>query len=551
MEKSNSKIKYSVNLTAIIIGRNKEVAVAMLGFNKPDINYHIGIYVRQSRDENDENLETIETQKRLLIDFVARNKLGTIYKTYVDDNVSGAGFERPALDELKKDVLACNVNLIVLKDLSRLGRNNAKTLLFLDFLEEYGVRVITSDGRYDSIKDNETVGIDTWFNERYVRDISKKIRANLRFKIEQGEYIGNAPYGYVKSINEKNKLVVDTRTAHVVKEIFNLYKKGYGYAAIANILNEKGYPSPSSKNSDIPITPWNQVSVQRILCNRVYIGDTVQGVSEKISFKNKKTRRLPFEKWIITTNTHEPIVNTMDFEEVQKIRAKKRSNLGYNRNTTHFLSNLIYCGKCGKAMYVRVRKDRPTGYICSSYAKNGCKSCSSHYVSEQTIIDVINKELLDMLTNRTLIDSFCLNCEDFNEQEQQIKEKLQKVEQQIVIKQKQQDVLYSDRLEGKISEQLFARMNPVIEARIRMLNQELERLRTEQNKQLDKLQIIDNFINKIKTQGINKNIIDLMVNRVIVYDSNDSIEALGEAVDDEGANGLIVIEYNFNNWREI
>ena len=147
--------------------------------------------------------------------------------------------------------------------------------------------------------------------ERYVRDISKKIRANLRFKIEQGEYIGNAPYGYVKSINEKNKLVVDTRTAHVVKEIFNLYKKGYGYAAIANILNEKGYPSPSSKNSDIPITPWNQVSIQRILCNRVYIGDTVQGVSEKISFKNKKTRRLPFEKWIITTNTHEPIVNTM------------------------------------------------------------------------------------------------------------------------------------------------------------------------------------------------------------------------------------------------
>ena len=153
-----------------------------------------------------------------------------------------------------------------------------------------------------------------------------------------------------------------------------------------------------------------------------------------------------------------------------------------------------------------------------------------------------------MLTNRTLIDSFCLNCEDFNEQEQQIKEKLQKVEQQIVIKRKQQDVLYSDRLEGKISEQLFARMNPVIEARISMLNQELERLIAEQNKQLDKLQIIDNFINKIKTQGINKNIIDLMVNRVIVY---DSIESLGTAVNDEGANGVIVIEYNFNNWREL
>lgn len=523
----------------------------MLGFNKPDINYHIGIYVRQSRDENFENLETIETQKRLLIDFVAKNNLGTIYKTYVDDNVSGSGFERQALDELKKDVLSCNINLVVLKDLSRLGRDNVKTLSFLDFLEEYGVRVITSDGRYDSIKDNETVGIETWFNERYIRDISKKIRANLRFKIEQGEYIGNAPYGYVKSINEKNKLVVDARTAPVVKEIFSLYKKGHGYAAIANILNEKGYPSPSSKNSDIPITPWNQVSVQRILCNRVYIGDTVQGVSEKISFKNKKTRRLPFERWIITTNTHEPIINNVDFEDVQKIRAKKRSSQGYNRSTTHLLSNLIFCGKCGKAMYVRARKDRAAGYICSSYAKNGCNTCSSHYVSEQTIIDVITKELLDMLTNRTLIDSFFLNYEDINEQEQQIKDKIQKNEQQIILKQKQQDIIYSDRLEGKISEQLFDRMNKTIESRISMLNQELKMLREEQHKKVDKLHIIENFINKIKTQGINKNIIDLMVNKVMVYDSNDSVESVGAELNDEVANGLIVIEYNFNNWREL
>jgi len=524
----------------------------MLGFSKPDINYHVGIYVRQSRDENDENLETIETQRKLLIDFVARNNLGTIYKTYVDDNVSGASFERTALEELKKDVLACNINLIILKDLSRLGRNNAKTLLFLDFLEEYGVRVITSDGRYDSLKDNETVGIDTWFNERYIRDISKKIRANLKFKIEQGEYIGNAPYGYVKSINEKNKLVIDARTAPVVREIFGLYKKGYGYAAISNILNEKGYPSPSSKNSDIPITPWNQVAVQRILCNRVYIGDTVQGVSEKISFKNKKTRRLPFDKWIITTNTHEPIITNGDFDEVQKLRAKKRSNQGYNRSITHLLSNLIYCGKCGKTMYVRVRNDRPVGYICSSYSKYGCDTCSSHYVTEQTIIDVISNELLEMLSNRELIDSFCMNYKNNDDQEQQRREMAQKYEQQITIKQKQQDTLYSDRLEAKISEQLFTRMNQVIEIKITSLRLELQKLKEEEAKEIDKINIIENFINKIKNQGINKNIIELMVNRIIVYDCNDSVESIGTTIKNEELNnGLIVIEYNYNNWRGV
>lgn len=524
----------------------------MLGFSKPDINYHIGIYVRQSRDENEENIETIETQKRLLIDFVAKHNLGTVYKTYVDDNVSGSSFERYALEGLKKDVLACNINLVVLKDLSRLGRNNAKTLLFLDFLEEYGVRVITSDGRYDSLKDNENVGIDTWFNERYVRDISKKIRANLKFKIEQGEYIGNAPYGYVKSINEKNKLVVDARNAPVVREIFSLYKKGYGYAAISNMLNEKGYPSPSSKNSDIPITPWNQVAVQRILCNRVYIGDTVQGVSEKISFKNKKTRRLPFDKWTITTNTHEPIVTNEEFEEVQKLRAKKRSNQGYNRNTTHLLSNLLYCGKCGKVMYVRARKGRPVGYICSSYSKHGNNTCSSHYVTEQSIIDVLTKELLEILTNRELIDSLNMRYNNNGDLERQRQEMVHKLEQQIIVKQKQQDTLYRDRLEGKISEQLFARMNENIENRISSLEQELQKLKDEVIKQLNKMQIIENFINKIKTQGINKNIIELMVNKIVIYDSNDDVESVGDEINSkELSNGLIVIEFNHNNWREV
>lgn len=392
---------------------------------------------------------------------------------------------------------------------------------------------------------------DCRYNERYVRDISRKIRANLRFKIEQGEYIGNAPYGYVKSVNERNKLVVDERTATVVREIFTMYKKGYGYAAIANMLNVKGYPSPSSKNSDIPITPWNQVAVQRILCNRVYIGDTVQGVSEKISFKNKKTRRLPFDRWIITTNTHEPIVKNEDFEEVQKIRGKKRSNQGYNRNISHLLSNMLYCGKCGKAMYVRVRKDRPVGYICSSYSKNGSECCSSHYVTEQAIIDVISDELLEMLSNRELIDSFSLRYSNEEEDRKKRVEMAQRLEQQIISKQKQQDILYLDRLEAKISEQLFIRMNKNIEERINSLRKEKEGLYEEEKKQQDKMHVVENYINRIKSQGINKSIIEQMVNRIIVYDSSDRTELQHIGISEEEINnGLIVIEYNFNNWRD-
>ncbi len=390
---------------------------------------------------------------------------------------------------------------------------------------------------------------DIWYNERYIRDISKKIRANLRFKIEQGEYIGNAPFGYVKSVNEKNKLVIDNRNAPVVKEIFGLYRKGYGYAAISNMLNQKGYPSPSSKNSEIPITPWNQVAVQRILCNRVYIGDTVQGVSEKISFKNKKTRRLPFDKWIITTNTHEPIISNEEFDEVQKLRAKKRSNQGYNRNVTHLLSNLVYCGKCGKAMYVRVRKDRPVGYICSSYSKKGCEACSSHYVTEESIIDIVTKELLELLSNNELIDNLNINYNSEFVEKERLLHSIKRFEQQIIQKQKQQDILYNDRLEGRISEQLFFRMNQNIETRISTIRQEVEKLKEEETKQLDKEQLLKNFVTRIKTQGITRNIIELMVNKITVFDSKDMLPETDATLEDT-ENGCIVIEYNYNNWKQ-
>lgn len=127
----------------------------------------IAVYVRESRDENEENIETIETQRNLLIEYAKVNKLGRVFKIYIDDNISGTTFDRPGIRELEQDILKGHINILLVKDLSRLGRNNAKTLVFLDFLEENGVRVITADGRFDSSTDGDLVGIETWFNERY------------------------------------------------------------------------------------------------------------------------------------------------------------------------------------------------------------------------------------------------------------------------------------------------------------------------------------------------------------------------------------------------
>ncbi|HHW48026.1 MAG TPA: recombinase family protein [Clostridiaceae bacterium] len=514
----------------------------------------VGIYVRQSRDEKEENHETIETQRDLLIDYVTREKLGIIYKVYMDDNVSGSEFERRGLKELEEDIVAGNINMLVIKDLSRLGRNNAKTLLFLDFIEEHGVRLITYDGRYDSLRDNDIVGIETWFNERYIRDISRKIRANLRFKIEKGEYIGNAPYGYIKSPHEKNKLCIDEETAHVVKEIFKLYKEGYGYSYIAKLLNSKGYPSPASRNrvyAPGKSPGWNAVAVQRILKNRVYVGDTVQGVSERISFKSKKTRRLPESRWVITQNTHEAIISREEFELIQDLRKSKRMPSKPHKGTLHTLRGLLFCGRCGSIMYARVRKNKPMGYICSNYCKNGKEYCTSHYITESEIVEIISTELETFFNDPDLVEKVEKLYEKSLSDNSENSTRIEKLKQQLQAKQRQQDTLYLDRLEGKISEQLFIRMNQHIERKIMQLRNEIQKLVNEKFDDNNFSEIFSGFRKSIQNGCINNEMARMLIEKITVFDAEDKIADMNieEAFKSQNAGnneyGAIVVDFKY------
>ena len=506
--------------------------------------YKIGLYVRESRDDNEQNYETIETQLGLLEDYVKSRNLGSIVRTYIDDNVSGAGFERKGIKELKNDVSRGAVNLLVIKDLSRLGRNNAKTLLFLDYLEENGVRVITYDGRYDSLKDNDTVGIDTWYNERYIKDISRKIRANLRFKIQKGEYIGNSPFGYLKSPVEKNKLIVNEEEAKVVKKIYSLYQEGWGYSRIATYLNEKGCPSPSKGI-------WNPVSVRRILCNRVYIGDTVQGISERISFKSKKTRRLPEDKWVITENTHEAIIDKEEFYKVQKIQREKRTYSGSHKGVIHLFRGIVYCGRCGNIMFARSRKDRPMAYIWSSYGKKGRLYCSSHHIREDVLVDIVVADMLKLIDIAKMDSKLVQKLEKLFSKEDSRAE-CEKLEKQISIKLRQQEMLYIDRLEQKISEDLFMRMNRQLEEKVKLLKEEVERIKKRSSVLMGASEIIPMLRNQLKNGDLTNDIIKTVVNKVVVFDAGDeySAEIWGDLVSLEDRKRLtefggMVLEYKY------
>lgn len=485
----------------------------------------VAIYLRESRDDNLENYETIETQRDLLQSFVERNALGTVNKIYIDDNVSGSTFERIGLAELQSDIEAKKIDMLVIKDLSRLGRNNAKTLLFLDYLEEHNIRVLTSDGRFDSNKDNEMVGIDTWFNERVLKDVSRKIRANLRVKIERGEYLGTAPFGYRKSEQNKNRLVIHDMEAATVKEIYQLYQRGYGYSKIAKQLNENFVKSPSFFVSKSMLQNWNPVAVMRVLSNRVYTGTTIQGVSQKLNYKSKKTIRLPKENWVITENTHESIISNEEFEIVQNLREMKRSKIIPERSLEHCFSGIIFCGNCGSNMFARKRLNRPMGYICSKYSRYGKSACSSHFVDEDSLKKEISNELLKLFNDSKNIEIINELIKKDTNKSKIIKSEIEKTSRQIELKLRQQEMLYLDRLEGRVSIQLFEKMNQQLDETIKRLQiyirnnensiQQIER-------QFDFFQIKD----VIEKSCLDREIVRTFVEKVIVLEKEDDFKAM-------------------------
>ncbi len=473
----------------------------------------IGIYLRQSRDDNGENIETIENQRDMLLAYAKNHLSGDIYDIYIDDNVSGSSFERRGLQKLKRDVLDAKISVLLLKDLSRLGRNNAKTLQLLDFLEENGIRIVCSDGRYDSMRDNDTVGIETWVNERYIRDLSRKIRSSLHFKIQRGEYIGNAPFGYFKADDVKNKLSVDESEAEVVRLIYKLYRSGMGYTSIASELNRRGSLSPRGQG-------WNRMAVRRILCSRVYIGDTVQGVSEKISFKSKKTRRLPQDEWVITEKTHEPIISKEEFLEVKKLRETKADGRAPNKGCFYKLRGIIWCGRCHNIMYARKRASG-IKYVCGNYFRNGKEHCSSHIVSEDEIVKCICEEFVSVFEGKQYLQELINSLKSTGAFQNAGEAREEEIKRQKAARQRRQEILYTDRLHERISEQLFYRMNNRIEAELKNLEMQLERIH--KNKPDDKLvrELIYEAVARARKGEISNEIIRLIVNKITVYDKGE------------------------------
>lgn len=437
----------------------------------------VAIYVRESRDEGMTAYETIETQRELLVKYTQEHGLGDIVGIFEDDNYSGTDFERPGFRAMEAEMECGGLDIILLKDLSRLGRSNGRTLVFLEYAESLGIRVITFDGRYDSHCNTETAGIDTWFNERYVADISGKIRASLNFKIQSGDYIGTAPYGYRKAADRPGRLEPEPAEAELVREIYRLYSEGWGYKKIAAYLTEQSIPPPQlSRNRS---GTWNPQSVRRILISPVYIGTTVQGISEKNSYKSKKTRRLPESQWTVTPDTHIPLVEKPLYEAVQALRRSRQNGSGNYRGRISPFKNLVYCGYCGAKMFSRSSNGGMRhGFICSTYVRKGAGACRRNYIDEADLkallFPILQASFAACAKAGTIYDSVFAPLFQ-SARTRNPAQHLELLKKECKELERRECVAYEDRLKGVVSEALFQKISASLDRRKAQLT---ERIRT-------------------------------------------------------------------------
>ncbi len=359
------------------------------------------IYVRVSTDR-EEQASSIAYQRQYFENYV-REKGWDIHNFYVDIE-SGTKKNRKELKLLIEDARKNKFDIILTKELSRLARNQGLALEIKQLIENHGIHLVTMDNAINTLQgQTQLFGFFAWMYEEESQRTSNRIKMALNTRAKNGFYRGsNAPYGYKV---EKGKLIVaDDETPEVVKRIYKLYLDGKGFDAIARVLYEEGFRTPSQvANKKNESSFWHGSSVRKILENPNYTGDLVQGRTTTISVTNKKRKEIPNEEHIIIQNCHEAIISKEDFEAVQKLIESRRQKSVYNpsvnskvHENVHLFTGIVYCNDCGSAFHYK--KNRK-GYICGRYNKHGNKACSDHHVLEDTLKAVIRNDLKKLSTN--------------------------------------------------------------------------------------------------------------------------------------------------------
>ncbi len=483
-----------------------------------------GLYIRLSREDGDKDeSDSVSNQRMLLREYSAKLPDVEVADYFIDDGWTGTNFERPGFIRLMEQIKAGSLNCVIVKDLSRFGRNYIEVGNYLEQIFPFmGVRFISIADSLDSYgnpgqMNTILVPFKNLINDEYCRDISNKVRSSLDSRRRSGNFIGSfSAYGYVKDPDNKGELLVDETVAPIVKNIYEWFLDGLGAITIAKKLNNMGIPSPSEykkmcglhyKVSDSSVkgpVMWGYSAVKRILQNRMYCGDLVQGVMRVTSYKVKKLQRVPEDEWMVCENHHEGIVDRETFDKVQRI-FDTDTRMTQEQGRITMLGGFMRCADCGRAMN-RHKNVHSYGtyhyFVCSTYKKVSKNVCSRHSIRADYVENAVLEAIQAQVAMAVKID------EVFQELEKNEKTKTNTVMLDGVLAGKEREIeklsrikedLYMDWKSNILSKEEFISMKQRYTEDIERMQDEVLTLREEIKKQSDMKNFrCNNFVESFK-----------------------------------------------------
>ena len=513
--------------------------------------YRTAMYLRLSKGDLDvDGLEKSEsnsiTNQRMIVEsFLKKNPDLKLIDSYIDDGYTGTNFDRPEMKRMMTDVDAGKIDCIVVKDLSRFGRERIETGTYIaKTFKAKGIRFIAINDHYDTLTadGSEThivMPIKALTNDNFSRDISTKVRSSQGIKREKGEYIGAfAPYGYRKSSDNKNVLVPDDYAAGIVRDVFAKKLSGMSANAIADELNASGVLSPAEykRQQGQKYTTsfrggkksrWSAQTVIRILKDEVYTGTLAQGKRVRVSYKVRKEIQVPREEWVRCEKTHKAIVKQTDFDAVQLLMDRDTIKADETKKS-YIYSGILYCGDCGSSMVRRSNYWNKNGgacYICSAYNRKG--KCSRHIISEDDLNETVMlhlQEYIETLSNAAAVAKSVEFLETGYEEAQAHDLEIEKLKEELVKCSTLKSSLYQDLKEGLINESQFNRYreeytNREIALRTAISEQESILKGIYEDGIASDLQLSE-IKDKLNITGLDRITLVTFVDKILVYEGN-------------------------------
>ncbi len=468
-----------------------------------------GLYCRLSvEDSNNRESNSIQSQKIILSNFVEELQDAVIGKIYIDDGFSGSNFNRPDFKNMIEAIEKGLINCVIVKDYSRFGRDYIDVGYYIEkYFSEKNIRFISVNDNHDSLnsetQDDLKMPIMNMFNDIQSRETSKKVRSGLKARKQQGKFIGAfAPYGYLKSNDDRNKLIIDENVVDVVKQIFAWRIEGYSTYAINTKLNEMKIRTPSEykksigininpvKVKDSKVTFWNETTVRKILSNEAYIGNTVQNKSTTRNHRTKKKVNIDKSNWITVKNTHEATIDKETWDKVQSM-VKKRTRVSTKDGKLNLFAGVIKCTDCGHTM---IRKSNGKGYVsytCATHISNKSK-CTTHTISEKVLKECILKVIMFQVKLAINIPLLIEELKKNKEQSKKVKiheDTVKGLNRSRALKEKILNDMYFDLKKELITESQYITLKKDVQKEVKELDEQIEKIKKiESNKQEDKIE---------------------------------------------------------------